>query len=45
LKKGEKLHLLSSQQDIMVNRWDSFVAVREGLVEAIWEISARGCHH
>jgi D-serine deaminase-like pyridoxal phosphate-dependent protein len=36
--------LLSGQQDIMVNRWDQYVAVRNGVVEAVWEIPARGCH-
>jgi hypothetical protein len=29
----------------MVNRWDQYIAVRQGVVEAVWEISARGCHH
>ena len=45
IQKGTKLHLLSSQQDIMVNRWDSFIAIRDDLVEAVWDIPARGCHH
>ena len=45
LKTGDKFLLHSAQQDIMVNRWDQFIGVRKGLVEAVWEISARGCHH
>ena len=32
-------------QDIMVNRRDEFIAVREGRVEAVWPILARGCGH
>lgn len=42
---GEQLYLQSSQQDILVNRWDQFIAVRNGLVEGVWDITARGCHH
>jgi D-serine deaminase-like pyridoxal phosphate-dependent protein len=45
LKVGDKFLLYSGQQDVMVNRWDQFVAVRHGVVEAVWEIPARGCHH
>jgi D-serine deaminase-like pyridoxal phosphate-dependent protein len=45
LKHGDKFLLHSGQQDVMVNRWDQFVAVRHGIVEAVWEIAARGCHH
>jgi len=45
LKLGDTFLLHSGQQDIMVNRWDQFIAVRQGVVEAVWEISARGCHH
>lgn len=45
LKVGDTFLLHSGQQDIMVNRWDQFIAVRRGVVEAVWEISARGCHH
>ena len=29
----------------MVNRWDQFIGVREGMVEVVWPILARGCHH
>jgi D-serine deaminase-like pyridoxal phosphate-dependent protein len=45
LKVGDQFLLHSGQQDIMVNRWDQFIAVREGMVEAVWDIPARGCHH
>jgi 3-hydroxy-D-aspartate aldolase len=45
LKVGEQFLLSSGQQDIMVNRWDQYIAVRRGLVEAVWDIPARGCHH
>ena len=45
LNVGDKFLLHSGQQDIMVNRWDQYIAVRDGLVEAVWGIPARGCHH
>jgi 3-hydroxy-D-aspartate aldolase len=45
LKVGAQFFLSSGQQDIMVNRWDQYIAVRRGLVEAVWDIAARGCHH
>jgi len=45
LKVGDILLLHGGQQDILVNRWDQFIAVRHGMVEAVWEISGRGCHH
>ena len=45
LEVGEQFLLLSAQQDILVNRWDQFIGVREGAVEAVWPILARGCHH
>ena len=45
LKVGDKFLLISGQQDIMVNRWDQFVGVRNGAVEAVWDITARGCHN
>lgn len=45
LKVGDMFLLHSGQQDILVNRWDQFIAMRAGLVEAVWEITARGCHH
>ena len=45
LALGDRFLLISGQQDIMVNRWDQYIAVRNGLVEAVWDIPARGCHH
>ena len=45
LDVGEQILLLSAQQDIMVNRWDQFIGVRDGVVESVWPILARGCHH
>ena len=45
LQVGTKFLLHSGQQDMLVNRWDRFVAIRNGVVEAVWDIPARGCHH
>jgi len=45
LRVGDKFLLRSAQQDLMVNRWDQFIAVRNGKVEAVWPILARGCHN
>lgn len=45
LKVGDRFLLHSAQQDILVNRWDQFIAVRNGAVEAVWDIPARGCHN
>jgi len=45
LKVGDQFLLHSGQQDILVNRWDQYIAVRQGVVEAVWDIPARGCHH
>ena len=45
LKVGDQFLLHSGQQDILVNRWDQYIAVRKGIVEAVWDIPARGCHH
>ena len=45
LETGDQFLILSAQQDIMVNRWDQFIAVRDDKVEAVWPILARGCHH
>ena len=42
---GDQFLLLSAQQDILVNRWDRFIGVRNGVVESVWPILARGCHH
>ena len=45
LKVGDQLTLIPGQQDAMVSRWDRFVGVRNGVVEAVWDIQARGCHN
>jgi D-serine deaminase-like pyridoxal phosphate-dependent protein len=45
LQVGEQFLLHSGQQDITVSRWDQIIAVRRGVVEAVWELTARGCHH
>ena len=45
LRVGDTFLLRSGQQDIMVNRWDQYIAVRDGLVEAVWDIPGRGCHN
>lgn len=45
LKVGDKFLLYSGQQDITINRWDQYIAVRNGKVEAVWDIPGRGCHN
>lgn len=45
LSIGDKLALIPAQQDAMVSRWDRFVAVRKGKVEAVWDIPGRGRHN
>ena len=45
LQIGDQLALLPPQQDAMVSRWDRFIGVRQGKVEVVWEIQARGCHN
>ena len=45
LRPGDKFTLIPAQQDILVSRWDQYTAVRRGRVEAVWDISARGCFH
>ncbi|MDP3064083.1 MAG: alanine racemase, partial [Chloroflexota bacterium] len=45
LRVGDRFLLRSAQQDLMVNRWDQFIAVRKGKVEAVWPVLARGCHN
>jgi 3-hydroxy-D-aspartate aldolase len=44
LEVGEQVTLIPGQQDAMVSRWDRFIGVRRGVVEAVWDIQARGCH-
>jgi 3-hydroxy-D-aspartate aldolase len=45
LEVGDKFQLRSSQQDLTVNRYDNYVAVRKGVVEEIISIPGRGCHN
>ena len=40
---GDKIKLVPSYQDMLVNRWDRIVAVRNGVVRHVWDIAARGC--
>ncbi len=42
---GDQVLLIPAQQDAMVSRWDRFVGLRNGKVEAVWDIQARGCHN
>jgi D-serine deaminase-like pyridoxal phosphate-dependent protein len=44
LEVGDQVILLPGQQDAMVSRWDRFIGIRDGVVEAVWDIEARGCH-
>jgi D-serine deaminase-like pyridoxal phosphate-dependent protein len=39
---GERIELIPSHCDTTVNLFDEFVCVREGVVEAVWPIAARG---
>ncbi|MCY4366703.1 MAG: alanine racemase [Chloroflexi bacterium] len=45
LEVGDQLTLIPGQQDAMVSRWDRFVGIRNGVVETVWDIQARGCHN
>ena len=45
LSTGDQVTLIPSQQDATVSRWDRFIGVRNGKVEAVWDIQARGCHN
>ncbi len=42
---GEPFFLLTHQQDVTMNRWDRYVGVRDGVVEAVLKAPARGCVH
>jgi len=42
---GDKFILIPGHQDMLINRWDQYVAIRDGVVEAVWEIPGRGCHN
>jgi D-serine deaminase-like pyridoxal phosphate-dependent protein len=45
LHVGDKFKLLPAHQDMLVNRWDQYVAVRNDVVEDVWDIPGRGCYH
>ena len=45
LKIGDQVQLIPAQQDAMVSRWDRFIGLRNGKVEVVWDIQARGCHN
>ncbi len=45
LNVGDQVLLIPAQQDAMVSRWDRFVGLRDGKVEVVWDILARGCHN
>ena len=45
LEIGAQFFLLTHQQDITMNRWDRYLGIRNGVVETIFEASARGCVH
>jgi D-serine deaminase-like pyridoxal phosphate-dependent protein len=45
LKPGDRYTLCPAQEDMMVNRWDQYIAVRNGKVEDVWDIAARGMIH
>ena len=45
LKVGDQVLLIPAQQDAMVSRWDRFIGLRDGKVEVVWDIQARGCHN
>jgi D-serine deaminase-like pyridoxal phosphate-dependent protein len=45
LKVGDQFQMRSSQQDLTVNRYDNFIAVRNGVVEEVISIPGRGCHN
>ncbi len=45
LGAGDHFLLLPAHQDMLVNRWDRFIAVRNGVVKDVWDIPGRGCFH
>ncbi len=45
LEIGDKFLLISGHEDSLVNRWDQFIGVRNGVVETVWDIPGRGCFH
>tara|TARA_B100001013_G_C24555073_1_gene420180 strand:- start:52 stop:1017 length:966 start_codon:yes stop_codon:yes gene_type:complete len=45
LQIGDTFLLLPFYQDMLINRWDKYIAVRGELVQGVWDIPARGCYH
>ena len=45
LNVGDHFKLLPGHQDMLVNRWDKYVAIRNDIVEEVWDIPGRGCYH
>ncbi|MBM3935468.1 MAG: hypothetical protein FJ319_14460 [SAR202 cluster bacterium] len=45
IKAGDKLTVHPGYQDGLVNRWDQFIAIRGGQVEAVYDIPGRGCFY
>ena len=43
LEVGDKIKIIPSYQDMLINRWDQYIAVRNGIVEQVWDIPGRGC--
>ena len=43
LEVGDRFTVIPAYQDMMVDRWDQYVAVRDGVVEQVWDIPGRGC--
>ena len=43
LRVGERYFLITHQQDVTMNRWEHYVGVRNGVVEAVIDAPARGC--
>ena len=40
---GDKFCVIPAYQDMLVNRWDEYIAVRDGIVAQVWDIPGRGC--
>ena len=45
MRVGDKFQVRSPQQDLTVNRYDNYVAVRGDAVEQVISIPGRGCHN
>ena len=42
---GDQFLLLPWHQDTVPNRWDQYIAVRNGVVEEVWDIPGSRCYH